>query len=630
MTATWTKDGATNTTLLYDDAPISQAEVLAEVASGNVSPQRPMELCGVGFRAGYSGYEFSGAAAGPPLLDEITHPFSAGDGGYVAYPIVGNADEPGAYRDVSNSVTGGYSATELDNFTEAFTPAPWAIGTTDLAPGTVIPENTKFEFDLNLEEPGVLPYLQEALSAGAVGFFLSSLHDTGEFGAGGGYPKWYMKESTGFPYYSTTPPTLTIEYAILSDSVPGDFDNNGVVDAADHSMWKSQFGTTVIAGSGADGNGDGTIDAADYVVWRRHFSAAASSASLEGAMLSSLQAVPEPASFTLFVLVLASLGVGGLTKHRPRQPVHLDLRPVEHRVAARLGRAGFTLIELLVVIAIVGILAALLLPAIQAARECSRRMACKNNLKQIGLAVQNYHSAMNHLPPPKIGGGQFNALGGTLVALLPYLEENARFAQYDMAKPVDHADNLPITSKPVDVYLCPSMALPRAVPEPASDEKLGPGSYIISSRTDYANFGELDGAFDNPSADGRYELGMQDITDGTSKTLLAGEINYGVQKMLWSNCPALNGTTMWGDQTWAHGYWALAWGHMAAKFPAIYNNSTEYAPPHSNRAFRSDHPGGVQFVFVDGSVQFISNESSPDVRRALVTRAGDEVDHNLN
>ena len=109
-----------------------------------------------------------------------------------------------------------------------------------------------------------------------------------------------------------------------------------------------------------------------------------------------------------------------------------------------------------------------------------------------------------------------------------------------------------------------------------------------------------------------------------------GEINYGVQAMAWTNCPALNGTPMWGDQTWAHGYWALAWGHMAAKFPGLYNNSTEYVPPHSNRSFRSDHPGGVQFVFVDGSVQFISEDSSPEVRRALVTRAGDEVDHTIN
>jgi prepilin-type processing-associated H-X9-DG protein len=174
------------------------------------------------------------------------------------------------------------------------------------------------------------------------------------------------------------------------------------------------------------------------------------------------------------------------------------------------------------------------------------------------------------------------------------------------------------------------MALPRAVPEIEAGEKLGPGSYLISSRTDYSNFGSLDGAFDNPTSDGSYTLGMQHITDGTSKTLLVGEINYGIQQMLWSDHASLQGTSMWGDQTWAHGYWALAWGHMAAKFPGIYNNSTDYAPPHSNRSFRSDHPGGVQFAFVDGSVQFISEDASPQVRRALVTRAGDEVDYSLD
>jgi type II secretory pathway pseudopilin PulG len=284
------------------------------------------------------------------------------------------------------------------------------------------------------------------------------------------------------------------------------------------------------------------------------------------------------------------------------------------------------LVELLVVIAIVGMLVALLLPAVQAARECSRRVTCKNNLKQIGLAAQNYHSATGHLPPPKLGGGQFNALGGTLIALLPYLEESARFDNYDPTRAVDDPHNLPITSKALDVYLCPSMALPRAVPEVEAGEKLGPGSYLISSRTDYSNFGNLDGAFENPTSDGSYTLGMQHITDGTSKTLLMGEINYGVQAMLWTDHPSLQGTSMWGDQTWAHGYWALAWGHMAAKFPGIYNNSTEYAPPYSNRSFRSDHPNGVQFALVDGSVQFLSEDASPEVRRALVTRAGDEID----
>jgi prepilin-type processing-associated H-X9-DG protein len=87
---------------------------------------------------------------------------------------------------------------------------------------------------------------------------------------------------------------------------------------------------------------------------------------------------------------------------------------------------------------------------------------------------------------------------------------------------------------------------------------------------------------------------------------------------------------MWGDQTWAHGYWALTWGHMAASYPTVYNNSNDYAAPISNRAFRSDHSGGVQFVMLDGSVRFLTNESDPNVRRALVTRAGGESDSSID
>jgi len=229
------------------------------------------------------------------------------------------------------------------------------------------------------------------------------------------------------------------------------------------------------------------------------------------------------------------------------------------------------------------------------------------------------------LPPPKLGGGQFNALGGTFIALLPYLEESSRFAQYDMTKDVDAPENLPITSKPVDIYLCPSMAMNRVMPEIAAGEKLGAASYMICTRTEYNKYGALDGAFANPSDDGHYSLGFKNICDGTSKTMLVGETNFGHQRRLWNGIGELDGTPMWGDQSWAHGYWALAWGHIAANDPGLYNNSIDYKAPTSNRCFRSDHSGGVQFVMLDGSVRFVTNESDPNVRRALVTRAGGET-----
>ena len=131
---------------------------------------------------------------------------------------------------------------------------------------------------------------------------------------------------------------------------------------------------------------------------------------------------------------------------------------------------------------------------------------------------------------------QFNLLGGVFVTLLPYLEEAARFSNYDPTKNVDDPVNLPITSLPVDIYTCPSMRLPRAVPS-GPDEKLGPGSYIISTRTEYGMFNNLDGAFANPTSDGHYSLGFKNITDGTSKTLLVGETNFGLQAWRWEDGP---------------------------------------------------------------------------------------------
>lgn len=289
------------------------------------------------------------------------------------------------------------------------------------------------------------------------------------------------------------------------------------------------------------------------------------------------------------------------------------------------SRAAFTLVELLVVIAIIGILIALLLPAVQAAREAARRCMCRSNLRQVGLATAMYHDVKRHLPPPKAGSVDATQdHGSTLVLLLPYLEEGALYSTYDVTLPISDPANRQVTTGTISAYLCPSMLPPTEGPS-GGGEAYGHGSYLISTRTNYTPFIN-NGAFDNVEADKKYDLSLAHITDGTSKTLLAGEINYpfGDKELLPSvDSPPAPGVG--GAFAWAQGYWVLAWGHMADATPQLFNNNRQWAPANSFRTFRSDHPGGVNFVLLDGSVRFVTDDSDPEARRAMVTRAGEET-----
>jgi hypothetical protein len=127
-----------------------------------------------------------------------------------------------------------------------------------------------------------------------------------------------------------------------------------------------------------------------------------------------------------------------------------------------------------------------------------------------------------------------------------------------------------------------------------------------------------------------YTLTLTKITDGTSKTLLIGETNYGLQAYKWDDCPANLGQPKWGSFMWARGYPDLAWGYMSAEAPEFYNNSVVYVPTRSWTIFRSDHPGGVQFALLDGAVRFLADDSDPVVRAAVVTRAGGEANTHIN
>jgi prepilin-type processing-associated H-X9-DG protein len=253
-------------------------------------------------------------------------------------------------------------------------------------------------------------------------------------------------------------------------------------------------------------------------------------------------------------------------------------------------------------------------------------------LRQIGLATHNFHDVYGHLPPPNTGA-TFEQLGSTFVLLLPFLEEEPLASGYNEKKSIVSEANLAVTSTPIGTYLCPSMVLPRDVPATDCGEVLAPGSYMISTRTQYdpnlVAQGELDGAFAPPQPPGQYMLGLCHFTDGTTKTLLVGETNFGHDQLEWTDCTARVGQVKWGDQTWAQGYWALSWGHIDWELYrdagyASFDREDKLFGNRTLRVFRSDHPGGVQFVFADGSVQLIEQSIEYPVLRSLVTRAGGE------
>ena len=195
---------------------------------------------------------------------------------------------------MSNSVTGGHRATAPGNSTAPFTPIPWAIGTNAaLAPGNAIPDNTTFTFSLDLNQPGVRSYVQQSLAKGALGFFISSLHSTTQEGVDGGYPRWYTKEAA---QPATSKPQLVIDYQIMPEGVPGDYNGNGVVDAADYVLW--QKGGTLLN----QVDDPSQINQLDYVAWRARFGNVSGSGA--GSGLVGGATVPEPSTAVLISLLI--------------------------------------------------------------------------------------------------------------------------------------------------------------------------------------------------------------------------------------------------------------------------------------------------------------------------------------
>lgn len=286
---------------------------------------------------------------------------------------------------------------------------------------------------------------------------------------------------------------------------------------------------------------------------------------------------------------------------------------------------GFTLVELLVVIAIIGILVGLLLPAVQAAREAARRMQCSNNLKQIGLAMHNYEGAYRSFPPGSIYS---NFISG-FASILPHLEQGNTYQSYDFNLYYTHAYNRAVSQQKISTYICPSVDFHREVPSSvlsasgAPVEVGGGSTYLLNEGTgDYMTnhdgmFGAIWGTIGTTNYSSK-TVRFRDITDGTSSTIAVGETTYDFKDYLWgSSVPGLGGTPRWGTARWIVGYPRIAMG--STRYPLNI-----HAMPNIG-GYTSMHTGGLQFLFTDGSVRFLSNSTFRETLTAMSTRAAGEV-----
>jgi len=316
----------------------------------------------------------------------------------------------------------------------------------------------------------------------------------------------------------------------------------------------------------------------------------------------------------------------------------------------RWSRRGFTLIELLVVIAIIAILVALLLPAVQQAREAARRSSCKNNLKQIGLAIHNYHDTHGVFPPggmlhindiPSESGDEREGWGWG-AHLLPFVEQSALYDNLQVSnmglwEVMADANLRPLTQTVIATYRCPSdtggdtMTCDNkygGCPNGASGRHFdGDGTPNNTFRVGSSNYAGMVGFWDVSSPNDAGELGqggnngiffnnskirMRDITDGTSNTLMVGERAEYQALCAWVGNRNPRGS-----------------GNQGADYTlgkcTIPLNSTS----HGQRweGFSSLHKGGVQFVLADGSVRFLSENIDYDILGA--TNTNDSNPHSL-
>jgi prepilin-type N-terminal cleavage/methylation domain-containing protein/prepilin-type processing-associated H-X9-DG protein len=290
-------------------------------------------------------------------------------------------------------------------------------------------------------------------------------------------------------------------------------------------------------------------------------------------------------------------------------------------------RAGFTLIELLVVIAIISILVGLILPAVQQAREAARRGQCKNNLKQIGLALQNYHGSRNTFPPGYVstydGSGNDTGPGwGWASMILPELEQTPLQNAISFIQPIESAANTTPRVVTLNIFLCPSDTV-KSPWEAVTRDLLGNPTATICqvAAANYVGvFGVREPGIDGDGVFFRNSfIGFKNITDGTSTTMIVGERSQRWCEATWVG--AVTNAQLFPPP----GSPAVPFTENAS---GMVLGHTFEGPPNAPglecNDFSSQHSGGAHFVFADGHVQFISTSMDKLLFRALSTRAGGE------
>ena len=284
------------------------------------------------------------------------------------------------------------------------------------------------------------------------------------------------------------------------------------------------------------------------------------------------------------------------------------------------SRTGFTLIELLVVIAIIGILVALLLPAVQAARESARRTQCKNQLKQIGLAMQNYHDLARAFPAGYYSAldGAGNEIGpgwGWAATLLSSMEQTNLATQIDFHLGIGDPRNVAGRTNMPPVFFCPSETHRAPFVVDGTTVSVAYGNYVaINGNGGVSDFaGSNDGAF----LRNRW-FRMAEITDGLSNTLFVGERCSRMSLTTWTGAVAGGAVPSQFDPAASEAAAALVLSHAGPHVP----NNPEVTDADATASY---HPIGVNFLFGDGSVHVINNTIDVPIYDALATRQGREA-----